>query len=303
MTEPLSAVEPDATDAVPFDQAIALREIGADRFTADVHPSWDGPLTTHGGVLASIILRAIDTRINPERAMQVRSLTCHYMRPPAHGEIEITVTPLRAGRRFANTAATIEQNGKVFITALAIHSSRELTELDHWGPALPDVAPAPQRTTPARSVLEFYDEPDDGWVELPPQAPRFFHRLKVAPRFGSFGMMGAPVEPGQGTENGGWLTLPQPRPIDPELLALFVDAFWPSVFQPLRVPAMAPTLDMTIHFREMLPPDGLPDQPLLAHNTAIAHIGGLADSDSRIFTADGRLLAQARQLQFVAPPA
>ncbi|MBI4898722.1 MAG: thioesterase family protein [Actinobacteria bacterium] len=298
---PDAVVEPGAADAVPFDDAITVCEREEGVYTADVHPSWDGPLTTHGGVLAACLLRAIDLRVNPASDLQWRTLTCHYMRPPAHGEIEIIVTPLRNGKRFANTAARIEQNGRLCVSALAIHSVRDLPEADHWDPAIPDVAPAPARGAATRNVFEYYDDPGDCWIELPSQAPRFFHRMKVAPRFGTFGMMGPRPEPGEGTENGGWLTLPQPRPVDPALLTLFVDAFWPTVFQPLRVAAMAPTLDLTIHFREQLPPEGLPDQPLLAYNTAISHKGATADSDSRIFSADGRLLAQARQLQFVTP--
>ncbi|MGB0889224.1 MAG: hypothetical protein ACPGWS_02975, partial [Solirubrobacterales bacterium] len=71
--------------------------------------------------------------------------------------------------------------------------------------------------------------------------------------------------------------------------------------EPLRKPAIAPTLDLTTHFRAVLPPEGLPDQPLLVHNTSIAVEDGLADSDSRVFSANGRLLAQGRQLQMLAP--
>ena len=77
--------------------------------------------------------------------------------------------------------------------------------------------------------------------------------------------------------------------------------FWPSILEPMRTPIIAPTLDLTTHIRATLPPDGLPDQPLLVHNTSIAVEDGFADSDSCVFAADGKLLAQARQLQLLAP--
>lgn len=288
-------------DAVGFDRAIAVSELGPGRYAATVHAGWDGPLTTHGGILAANILRAVDMQINADRAMQVRTLACHYLRPPAHGGVEIVVTPLRAGHRFASTAATIEQNGKTCVTALLTHSTRGLPEVGRWQPALSEVAPAPPRRAPSLGPVEYYAEPGENWLSMPSGAPRFLQQLKVAPRFGDMLFMGPPVEPGQGAENGGWLMLPQPRPVDPELLAVFVDAFWPSAMQALRTPAMSPTLDLTIHFRAVLPPEGLPDQPLLAYNNSIALIDGTADSDSRVFTAGGDLLAQARQLQFVAP--
>ncbi|MBJ7348854.1 MAG: thioesterase family protein, partial [Thermoleophilaceae bacterium] len=139
------------------------------------------------------------------------------------------------------------------------------------------------------------------WVEFPPQAPKFLQQMLICPQFGDPIMGGPPVENGEGTENGGWLTLPDANPVTPALLATYVDAWWPSALQPLRKPAMAPTLDLTVHFRSELPPEGLADQPVLVHNTSIALIDGMCDSDSKIFTADGTLLAQARQLQLVIP--
>ncbi|MFY9488053.1 MAG: hypothetical protein WAP35_05075, partial [Solirubrobacterales bacterium] len=51
------------------------------------------------------------------------------------------------------------------------------------------------------------------------------------------------------------------RPIDHAFLTFCVDAFWPSVFQPLRELVAAPTLDLTIYYRAELPPEGLVDQP------------------------------------------
>ncbi|MBK5229982.1 MAG: thioesterase family protein [Thermoleophilia bacterium] len=296
---PTAVAEP--ADAIGLDEAVAVRELAPGRYAATVHPSWDGPLTTHGGILAAIILRAVDSHTNAERTMQVRTLACHYLRPPVHGDIEVIVTPLRSGRRFASAAATIEQDGKTCVTALLTHSARGLPDVGRWQPALPQVAPAPLREAPSLGPLAYYAEPGENWLAMPEQALRFFQRLKVAPRFGDMIFMGSPIEPGQGAENGGWLTLPQPRPVDPELLAVFVDAFWPSPMQSMRTLAMSPTIDLTIHFRAVLPPEGLPDQPLLAYNNSIALVDGMWDSDSRIFTAGGELLAQARQLQFVAP--
>lgn len=293
--------EPATGDAVGFDQAVAVRELAPGRYAGNVDSGWDGPLTTHGGILAANILRAVDLHTNVDRTLQVRTLACHFLRPPVHGEFEIVVTPLRSGRRFASAAATIEQNGKLCVTALLTHSARDLPDAGHWQPAMPDVAPAPPRDAPSLGPDEYFADPGEHWFAMPAQRPRYFQQLKVAPRFGGMMFNGPPVDPGKGSENGGWLTLPRPRPVDPELLMVFVDAFWPSVLQSMRIPVMLPTLDLTIHIRAVLPPEGLPDQPLLAYNNTIALIDGTSDSDSRIFTADGRLLAQARQLQFVTP--
>jgi acyl-CoA thioesterase len=165
---------------------------------------------------------------------------------------------------------------------------------------MPEVPPAPSRDSPKHPVAEI--TPDStGWIEFPDGVPTFFKRMLIAPRFGDAPFAGSDPDPIAGTTNGGWISLPQPRPIDPAFLTLLVDAFWPSVLQPLRTAAMAPTLDLTVHFRKVLPVGGLEDQPLLVQNTSNAVIDGIADSDSKIFASDGTLLAQGRQVQLVAP--
>lgn len=292
--------ESTATASVPFDEALAQRELGDGRFAATVYRCWDGPFTTHGGILAANILRAIDSHTNADRVMQVRTLSLHFLRPPEHGNVVIVVQPLRTGRRFATAAATLQQDGRPCVMALSTHAQRGLPHVGHWQPAMPLVGPPPARDAdPDESGIFRLDA--DHWLKLHERSPRFLNQLLVAPRFGDPVFTGPPVGEGEGTENGGWLTLPRPRPVDPELLTLFADAFWPSALQPLREPVMSPTLDLTIHYRAELPPEGLPDQPLLLHNTTAALIDGACDCDSRLFTAAGDLLAQARQLQFISP--
>jgi acyl-CoA thioesterase len=289
----------ESPDTISFDEASRV-EGGERHYTATVHPSWDGPLTTHGGLLAALALGAIDAEVNSDNVMQPRSLTCHYLRPPQHGEVEIFVDPLRRGRRFASSRATISQGGKPCIAALATHSARDLPEVDAWALSPPDVAGPPAREDEPISPEEIM-KGANGWLEMPEDIAPFFHRFLLAPRFGHGPFQGPPVDPAVGTSNGGWITTLEPRPIDVSWLMFMVDALWPSIFQPIRTPIIAPTLDLTTHIRAAIPPEGLPDQPLLVHNYTRAIAGGLADSDSFVYAADGTLLAQARQLQLVAP--
>jgi acyl-coenzyme A thioesterase PaaI-like protein len=289
----------ESPDPITFDQAIEV-EGSERRYAATVHPSWDGPLTTHGGLLAALALSAVDADMNADGALQPRSLTCHYLRPPQHGPVEIFVDPLRRGRRFASSRATISQGGKPCISALSTHSARDLPEVDAWSLSPPDVAGPPAREDPPMSGEEIAAG-GEGWLEMPEGVAPFFHRFLLAPRFGDAPFSGPPVDPAIGTVNGGWITTPQPRQIDVSWLLFMVDALWPSIFQPIRTPIIAPTLDLTTHIRAAIPPEGLPDQPLLVHNYTRAVAGGLADSDSFVYAADGMLLAQARQLQLVAP--
>ncbi len=285
-----------------IDFVTASQVEGAGRhYTASVHPSWDGPLTTHGGLLQAIVLRAIDAEINADQAFEARSVTAHYLRPPGHGTVDIFVDPLRRGRRFCSTRATLSQGGKPCIAVLATHSLRGLTEVDHWAVPAPDVAPAPTRDAPRVAPDEIQQALPDAWIQMPDGAPRFFDQLLLSPRFGAGPFVGPPVDETKGTANGGWIMTPDEQSIDAAWLALVIDALWPSVLEPLRTPAMAPTLDLTLHVRADIPAGGLPDQPLLVHNTTRALQNGLSDSDSAVFAADGTLLAQGRQLQLVQP--
>ncbi|MFT4048405.1 MAG: thioesterase family protein [Solirubrobacterales bacterium] len=296
----MESAVPDPSEQIDFTTASAVGG-GERHYTAEVHPSWDGPLTTHGGLLQAIALRAVDAELGAPDVFQARSITCHYLRPPQHGRIDVFVDPLRRGRRFASTRATISQGGKPCIAALITHSVREMAEVTHWSLPAPVVAPAPDRDAVKVEPHELEAAGENAWLAMPEGAPRFFNQTLLAPRFGHGPFLGPEVDPAVGTENGGWILTPKPQPVDPAWLTLIVDALWPSVLQPLRTPTMAPTLDLTTHIRADIPPEGLPDQPLLVHNVSRAVGNGLADSDSFVFATDGTLLAQGRQLQLVQP--
>jgi acyl-CoA thioesterase len=288
------------SSAVTFDRAIAVDPLGEGRYAAESFPEWDALFTTHGGVLAAVAVRAFEAEFNPDAKLQIRSLTCHYYRPPEHGRFEVVVEPMRTGKRVDFARLTMVQDGSPFLSALAVYTHRGQLNMIEFQPSPPKTAPPPARD--AETVpFEEYKRDGGKWIHYGEQAPRFLQQVHGAPQIGHGPFMG-PEEVGpQGTENGGWVQPADPRPVDDALLVFYADLFWPSVFQAMRTLAIAPTLDFTVHFRTELPPGGLPDQPLLIHNTTAASLECVSDSDSRIYDRDGRLLAQARQLQLLAP--
>lgn len=283
-----------------FDKAIAVRPMGDGLYGATSYPEWDALFTTHGGVLAAVAISAFEAECNPGAERQIRSLTCHYYRPPAHGEFEILVETMRTGKRMSFARATMTQGGNPFISALAVYSARGLPNMITYQPTPPQAPPPPARDAELVAP-EDYRRNGGKWLRYDERAPRFLQQMLGAPQFGDPPFMGPEEVPPEGTQNGGWVTPTQPRRVDAAFLAFCGDLYWPSSFQPLRVPAMAPTLDFTVHFREELPAEGLPDEPVLIHNTTTAALECAADSDSRLYARDGRLLAQARQLQMLAP--
>ena len=93
-----------------------------------------------------------------------------------------------------------------------------------------------------------------------------------------------------------------PGPIDAPLLAAYTDAWPPALFTQLdraEIRAGVPTLDLTVHFRAPWPAHLDPaDFVLVAFRSRMAH-EGFVEEDGEIWTRDGLLLAQSRQLAVI----
>jgi acyl-CoA thioesterase len=251
-------------------------------FAADVAPGWRAGRGPHGGYLAAMLLRALIATVeDPERSP--RSLTIHYARAPEPGPIEILVTVEREGRSLSTLSARMEQGGRMTALALAAFSVP-------WQAPEANELPMPE-----------LDPPDAERLSTPKLfkgAPEFTNNLVMQPRVGAipFAGSGAPMR------IGGWIGLPEERPVDALSLALFCDAWFPPSFIALDSPAISPTIDLTIHFRQSI--DGCDCDPaalcLSVFDTRLLH-EGLFEEDGVIWAADGTVLAQSRQLGIIMP--
>src|SRR5439155_7193785 len=95
----------------------------------------------------------------PDEARAPRSLTLHYLRPPAEGEVRITVSEERRGRQLTTYSARMEQDGRLCVLAIAALSQDFASSLN-YGPPMPEVPPP--------NGLVVRDDPT-----LPPIAHRF----------------------------------------------------------------------------------------------------------------------------------
>jgi acyl-CoA thioesterase len=257
-------------------------QAGDARFAATIAPGWRAGRGPHGGYLAGIVLRALTAAVDdPQRTP--RSLTVHYASAPEAGPIEIRTTVERKGRSLSNLSARMEQGGRVTALALAAFSvpwqapdANELPMPDLPGPD------AERRSTP----------------KLFKGAPEFTSQLVMQPRVGAvpFAGSGAPMR------IGGWIGLPEPRPVDSLALALFCDAWFPPSFIALDAPAVSPTVDLTIHFRQAISACDCDPAALClsVFETRLLH-DGLFEEDGVIWAADGTVLAQSRQLGIIMP--
>jgi acyl-CoA thioesterase len=251
-------------------------------FAATIARGWRAGRGPHGGYLAAMLLRALIATVDDD-ARTPRSLTIHYLRAPEPGAIAIRTTVERHGRSLSTLSARMEQDGKVTALALAAFSipweAPGANELP-----MPDLAPPDGER---RSTAKLFKG-----------APEFTRHLVMQPRVGAipFAGSGAPMR------IGGWIGLPEERPVDAPALALFCDAWFPPSFIALDVPAISPTVDLTIHFRQAI--SGCDCDPaalcLSVFDTRLLH-DGLFEEDGVIWAPDGTVLAQSRQLGIIMP--
>lgn len=282
-----------------FERATAVTRDG-DRFVADVDLDWAAPTGPNGGYLAAIVIRAIEAALDPEQERQLRSISLQYLRTAAEGPIELEVRAVRSGRRLASAAVTARQQGREVLAGFATLATRGLDEVGGWAPPMPAVAGPPAVGADARPI-DRYDRAGDHWLELPPGLPPIVGQLRIAPRIGAGPYSGRALTPGEPAETGGWMASPEPQRLDAAYLAQLTDFWWPPAFEVLQTPAMAPTIDLTIHVQADLPVGGLdPAAVLGTFRTAVA-ANGLAEEDATLYLPDGSLLARARQLALLAP--
>jgi acyl-coenzyme A thioesterase PaaI-like protein len=275
-----------------FDRDTAVRQLSAARaadgtgeltFAAELSPAWQAMRGPHGGYLAAIMLRALVVAAADE-SRAPRSLTVHYARAPEPGQVRIRTRLERGGRSLSTLSARMEQDGALVALATAAFSvpwsAPEITEL-----RMPDVAaPDPGRA----SSPELSEAIEQGL------APVFLRQLIVQRRIGGQLFAGSQED----MEVGAWLGLLDPmRSLDAVALAMLSDVGVPPPLVRLREPALASTVDLTVHFRTRTPlARADPGELCFAQlRTRLVH-EGFFEADGVIWAPDATVLAQSRQL-------
>lgn len=253
----------------------AVTAVAPGRWRASLDLGWWIQRGPNGGYLAAIVQRAMRAEVaDPDRA--TRSLTVHYLRPPVEGPVEIDVTVERSGRSLSTVSARMEQEGRTIALALCALATDRPDSTDFDDATMPEVAP-PDRC-PA--------------VDTGPTIPmrdRYESRLAVGgPMF---------VE-GPRALTGGWIRLADGEPLDELVVTALTDAWPPAVFTRAAVPLAVPTVDLTVHLRHPVVDPGA--WSLVVFRTQISARGYL-EEDGEVWSEDGRLLAQSRQLAVATP--
>jgi acyl-CoA thioesterase len=254
----------------PFDADTALAPSGPRSWRGSVGANWSngaGP-GINGGLFAALTARAaqLATGLPP------RSLTIHYLAAPEVGPVEIAAAVPRQGRTTAFVRLEISQDGRHVGQAMAVCSV--------WrddAPSFADAEPPPVADRDSARVVT----PGDG---APPVAGNYQLRVQTERDHHPAGI-------------GGWIRTAAPRPSDHVALAAMTDAFIPPVFFRSEEPVLVPTLELTMHFRGE-PPAG--EHPWIrGWFTSRLAAGGVVEEDGELWSEDGVLLVQSRQLSLM----
>lgn len=267
------------TESAPtrFERDTAVTRVSEGIFEARIDPGWWIVAGPNGGYVAALLLRALAAAVD-DPARHPRSYTLHFTARPVEGPARIETRIERRGRSLTTVSGRLLQEDHTLCLALAAFS-------------LPRTAPE-------------FDEavmPE----ALPPEKCRVLERrIEIHRRYESRWAVGSPpFSSGDRAHCGGWIRLAEPCLVDAPLVAAYTDAFPPALFSRLPAEGLTggvPTVELTIQFREELPIAGAaPDDFTLAVFRSRRLHEGFVDEDGEIWSRDGRLLAQSRQLAIV----
>ena len=262
-----------------FDEDTTLVADGAGRFEGRVSERWYVGRGANGGLIAAQAVRAMELLAADAERLPL-SLTIHFLEAPTAGRIDIAGSVERAGRSTTAIQLRFEQEGRTVALVLGALARWRPGSREHHGSVAPAV-PEPEALAPLGPAL---DNP-----------PAFFENYdwRLAP--------GAAGE----ARVSGWIRTRDPRPVDHLSLAAFADAFPPAVFVIAQPGAAAPTIDLTVHFRAPLQAvRATTDRDwVLGRFQSRRVAGGFFEEDGELWSPDGTLLVQSRQLGVLREPA
>lgn len=264
MTEPSYELDVDT----------ALRRLADGRYEGTVTDRWTVAGGPNGGYVAALALRGVLAEsVLPDPL----TMTVHYLARPVTGPIDVLVETLRVGRGHTTLSVRLVQDEVKAAGLVTLGRLRAPTDHD-FAPDPPDFGAGPNE---AVALLE---RPGMDGASLWGRLDR---------RVGRPGdVMFLRDEPGEAF-TGGWTRLADGRPADALCVPLFLDCWPPAVFSRTMVPSPtgAPTIELTVHWRQRLGPGW--------HNarfTTRLVAGGYMDEEGELWSEDGRLVADSRQL-------
>lgn len=271
----------DCGTMTSFEDATAVFRKEDGTYEATIDGKWWVFRGPHGGYLTAIILRALTDLVDDEERA-VRSLTTHFIAPPQEGPIDVIAVIERSGRSITYTSARLVQNGRTMGTSLAAFAKPWESDISYDQARAPEVPPPHECT----------ELPESGSL-----LPTFVQNFNMY-----WGIGPLPYSGSEETTIGGWLRLRGGQIVDGPAAACLLDAWAPAVLARATGPVVAPTVDITMHFRRPLPHSGVgPDDYFLFRMMSRLAHEGYFEEDGELWAPDGALVAQVRQLAIALP--
>ncbi len=271
---------------------LGVTPLGAGRYGATIDRGWWIVRGPNGGYVAAIVLRAMQESV-ADASRHARSLTVHFTAPPVEGPAEVHTTVERQGRSVTTISARLVQAGRTCALAVGAFS-------DAWpGPEVHDrsrpQAPPPEECVPNQRVTPAEQINGESVPGFNP--PALLERYDMLWAFGT-----PPGAPGNEALAGGWIRFADAQLVDACAAAAIADAWLPPIFSRVAQPMVVPTIDLTVHFRSQLPlADSASDDWVLCMFRTTVVQEGFLEEDGEIWSRDGRLIAQSRQLAVAMP--
>lgn len=258
----------------------ALRTTRRDGSVVDaaIAPTWCINGRAHGGYVAALAERACAAVLD-RLDSRLRAITVHYLRGASPGPVTFEVTIEHSGRRMATVSFRMRQADATMIAGVASFApSGEPHEFSEPTPAprFPPVESLPRSLDVDYVPRAFLDLVD---VRLAPDPPLFSNN--------------------DAARVGGWVRFAQPRRPDVSSLLVLCDVFPRALMATQsaspRVPPPTTSLHMLVYETDLARRVRDDDHLIAALTTRRVH-DGFFDEDSCLWSPDGALLAQGRQL-------
>ncbi|MCZ6501679.1 MAG: thioesterase family protein [Gammaproteobacteria bacterium] len=265
-----------------FDKDIALTPISDNHYQVDISDTWNVTIGPNGGYVAAIILNGMKAQLGD---VQTRSVTLHYLSASVPGPAVLHVNVEKKGRSLSTCTARLLQGERTIAISMATFASaREFYSFRDFD--MP-VVPSPDDIAPTLRM-------NPNLVGHVPFRDHFDQRLAIGP-----------IPPATADEGrvGGWTRFVNHREYDDLAIVAISDSWFPGLnVKDTPVPMHAPTVDHSVHFLTSVPLDSIKidDFLLVEFTTHVAQEGYLLEN-GKIWSTDGDLIAQSRQLAIMLP--
>lgn len=271
----------EAMQLTPAGTAGEVAQSGVARFTGHLNANWTIGPKVHGGMMLALCANAARTAFAPSAGSQPVAVSANYTWAPDPGDMCVTATLRKRGRRVSLVDVELSQDDRV-----AVRAAVTLAEPDDGAPLL--------SANPVITLMP--PEPPPGLEPIGPGHPmadvvHLARGLDLRPSLRTLG----PRTDGGPPMIEYWV---RPKDCAPDLLFALVcgDVSAPVTFGVNRT-GWAPTVQLTAYLR------GVPADGWLRVLCTTMEIGQeWFDEDHVVVDAAGRIVVQSRQLAMVPAP-